>query len=270
MIQASQYNSSITATYKIPGNHPASQENLFGVAFGHIEQDTGTSDVQKVSYSYVTKKRQWHRIISLSALDEDYNITDIPKTDARMIFPSINWSRRKANSTLNPSNGLSTTINLNGTPYFLSSKDTGFSQIRIDTNFLKSFKENSFRILIRNSIGRTEIEDLSELPLSLQLFAGGSRSIRGYGYNSIGPGDNLVTGTFEVQRALPRSTSWYFTSFIDAGNVTDNDIRDDMKSSTGFGLAWLSPLGMMELDLAFPIPKEDQGVHVSFSMGPTL
>ncbi|MBV53762.1 MAG: hypothetical protein CL816_06885, partial [Coxiellaceae bacterium] len=208
LIQASQYNSSITATYKIPGNHPASQENLFGVAFGHIEQDTGTSDVQKVSYSYVTKKRQWHRIISLSALDEDYNITDIPKTDARMIFPSINWSRRKANSTLNPTHGLSTTINASGTPSFLSSKDTGFSQIRIDTNFLDSFSDNTFRILLRNSIGRTEIENLSELPLSLQLFAGGSRSIRGYGYNSIGPGDNLVTGTVEFQKALPHLNSW--------------------------------------------------------------
>ena len=116
----------------------------------------------------------------------------------------------------------------------------------------------------------TDIDDLSRLPLSLQLFAGGSRSIRGYSYNSIGPGKNLVTGTVELQKRLPNLKSWYLAGFIDAGNVSDDNLLTGMKSSSGFGVVWLSPLGMVELDLAFPLPKDDHGVHVSFSMGPAL
>ncbi|MAR83727.1 MAG: hypothetical protein CMF55_02930 [Legionellales bacterium] len=270
LLQASQENNSFTATYRIPGNNPVSQQNLISAGIGHIDQDTGTSDVQKVSFSRVTTKNYWHRILAVNALDENYNITDLPKTDTHMIYPSINWARRKANGVLNPSYGLATVLNLSGTPSFLSSQDSGFSQIRLDSTYLTSFSNKATRLLLRNSIGRTEIDNLSSLPLSLQLFAGGSRSIRGYGYNSIGPGRNLFTGTFEIQKAFPHSQSWYVAAFIDAGNVSDQNLFDDVKSSVGPGIVWLSPLGMMELNLAFPLPKEDHGIHFDFSMGPAL
>ena len=270
LLQASQENNSFTATYKIPGSNPVSQQNLISAGIGHIDQNTGTSDVQKVSFSRVTTKNYWHRILAINALDENYDITDLPKTDTRMIYPSINWARRKANGVLNPSHGLATVLNISGTPSFLSSQDSGFSQIRLDSTYLTSFNNKTTRLLLRNSIGRTEIDNLSSLPLSLQLFAGGSRSIRGYGYNSIGPGRNLFTDTFEIQKAFPHSQSWYVAAFIDAGNVSDQNLFDDVKSSVGPGIVWLSPLGMMELDLAFPLPKEDHGIHFDFSMGPAL
>ncbi len=270
LLQASQKNNSFTAAYRIPGKNPITQQNLISTGIGHIDQDTGTSDVKKVSFSRITTKSYWHRILSLNALDENYNITDLPHTDTRMIYPSINWTRRKANGTLNPSNGLSTTLNVSGTPNFLSSQDSGFSQVRLDSTYLTSFRDNKTRLLLRNSLGRTEIDEISKLPLSLQLFAGGSRSIRGYGYNSIGPGRNLMTGTFEIQEAFPHSKSWFIAAFMDAGNVSDQNLFHDLKSSAGPGIVWLSPLGMMEFDVAFPLPQEDRGIHIDFSMGPAL
>ena len=270
LLQASQYNSSFTTTLKIPGNNPVTQNHFLSAGIGHINQDTGNSDVTKIAYSYVTKKKNWQRTLSLNALNENYDITDIPKTDAKLIYPNINWTRRVADNLLNPSRGLATTINLSGAPDFSTSKDTGFTQIRIDSSMLSSFNDRKIRLLLRNSLGRTDIDDLSRLPLSLQLFAGGSRSIRGYSYNSIGPGKNLVTGTVELQKRLPNLKSWYLAGFIDAGNVSDDNVLTGMKSSSGFGVVWLSPLGMVEFDLAVPLPKDDHGVHVSFSMGPAL
>lgn len=71
-------------------------------------------------------------------------------------------------------------------------------------------------------MGHTSIANIGELPLSLQLFAGGVSSVRGYGYNSIGPGRNLVVASSEVQQRI--IGAFYLAGLVDAGVVANNNI----------------------------------------------
>ena len=36
-----------------------------------------------------------------------------------------------------------------------------------------------------------------------------------------------------------------------------SDVKDDLRYSWGFGIAWISPLGPLKFSLAFPINKKD-------------
>ena len=67
----------------------------------------------------------------------------------------------------------------------------------------------------RHSLCNTK--NIFQLPLSLQLLAGGSDSIRGYQFQSIGPGKKLVIGSVELQQEIKED--WYLNVFFDAGDV---------------------------------------------------
>ena len=54
-----------------------------------------------------------------------------------------------------------------------------------------------------------------QLPLSLQLIAGGSDSIRGFDFQSIGPGKRKYVVSLEVQQQVVEN--WFVTGFGDLG-----------------------------------------------------
>ena len=116
----------------------------------------------------------------------------------------------------------------------------------------------------------------SELPSSQRLFAGGDQSVRGYGYETIGPtdvsgnvigGTKLATASVEVDRLLTKA--WGVALFVDAGDAVDGTPLDP-KVGAGFGVRWVSPIGMLRVDLAWPLEPGMDGWHLHFSIGPDL
>ena len=133
------------------------------------------------------------------------------------------------------------------------------------------------RLILRGSAGATWTNDFSELPPQLRFFAGGDRSVRGYGYQSIGPknaygrvigGKNLLVGSTEVEHYFTKK--WGMAAFVDAGNAFDGtDYRP--KIGAGLGVRWLSPVGMIRVDLGVPVHNpDDHGVELHVVIGPDL
>jgi translocation and assembly module TamA len=99
--------------------------------------------------------------------------------------------------------------------------------------------------------------------------------VRGYGYRDIGikldngvigPGRYLAVGSVEYQRPMLRDgrpSEWENTFFIDAGAVADNP--KDMKPSVGIGtgVRWRSPIGPLQIDLAYGVKPRQLRLHVS-------
>ena len=127
------------------------------------------------------------------------------------------------------------------------------------------FVEN--RIVTRINLGYTVINHINQLPLSLQFLAGGSESIRGYPFNTIGPGTTLAVGSFEYRQHI--KGDWYAATFFDAGNVT-NGVLNRLKKGVGVGALWQSPVGTLELTLAKALDQPGQPLAVQFSMGADL
>ena len=91
----------------------------------------------------------------------------------------------------------------------------------------------------------------------LRFFAGGDRSVRGFGLNELSPKDDLgnriggqylVTGTIEAERRLPRNFG--LATFYDMGNAFDDIQHPDLQYSVGVGLRWHIAVASVGVDVA--------------------
>ncbi|MEO5573462.1 MAG: outer membrane protein assembly factor BamA [Gammaproteobacteria bacterium] len=137
----------------------------------------------------------------------------------------------------------------------------------------------------------------TELPFFENFYGGGSRSVRGFKDNSLGPrvsekgplgepppgtskGDPLggnvkVVGNIELFFPVPfngDNKSVRLGSFLDVGNiygVNEDFDAGDLRYSVGLSAVWLSPLGALTFSLAQPLnDKKDDDVQVfQFTLG---
>ena len=117
---------------------------------------------------------------------------------------------------------------------------------------------------------------LNELPPSVRFFAGGDQSVRGYGYNTLGPvndqgivvgGNHLLVGSLELE--FSHTGSWSSAVFYDVGNAMDN-FGDDLKRGTGVGVRYRSVIGMFRLDVASGLDKPGNPWRLHLSIGADL
>jgi translocation and assembly module TamA len=131
------------------------------------------------------------------------------------------------------------------------------------------------RIALRLQAGAVMAKDSANIPSTQLFLAGGDASVRGYSYRSIGsaeanrivtPGRYLAVASLEWQRpilldGLP--SPWESTVFIDAGAVADKPSQFDAKVGIGAGVRYRSPVGPLQLDLAYGLDKKVLRLHLS-------
>jgi translocation and assembly module TamA len=115
-------------------------------------------------------------------------------------------------------------------------------------------------VVIRAELGGVFTSGSSSgVPASLLFRAGGSNSVRGYGFQSIGnnvdgsilPTKYLVTGATEYQHWF--SHNWGAAAFFDIGTATDTWGEKVFYPGVGLGVRWRSPVGPVNVDLAYGI-----------------
>lgn len=131
------------------------------------------------------------------------------------------------------------------------------------------------------------------LPRTEKFQMGGSRNMRGYNYEDIGPqallvekdakagtaatrfnlgGTSLFLGQFEFVHPLVKEAGLKWVLFYDVGNVYQDglDFGDlKMRQDYGFGFRWFSPIGVLRFEFGYPIdplPEED-GQQFHFDIG---
>lgn len=113
------------------------------------------------------------------------------------------------------------------------------------------------------------------LPFYENFYAGGTRSVRGFRDNTLGPraydgiytngqplgGSIKTTGSIElIFPKLFDSRAARVSAFLDFGNVfngTDNFDAKELRASAGVALLWRAPVGPISISYAFPLRKED-------------
>ncbi len=143
-----------------------------------------------------------------------------------------------------------------------------------NTYLLKSFKElyedniSSISLFLQSSFS---IKD-ENIKLSERIILPSSR-LRGFERGKIGPkdGKDYIGGNYAaavnfsstIPQILSNEENIDFLFFIDAANVWGVDYFDgedegsEIRSSTGFGIDWLTPVGPLKFTLATPITKAD-------------
>lgn len=102
------------------------------------------------------------------------------------------------------------------------------------------------------------------LPPDQRFYAGGSGTIRGYRYQSVGPtfqdgnpigGTAIQAGSVEFRQRVGAALG--FATFIDAGNVSRSldPVSGSFKVGVGAGVRYYTALGPLRIDLAVPLQR---------------
>jgi translocation and assembly module TamA len=131
------------------------------------------------------------------------------------------------------------------------------------------------RIAMRAEGGAVLAKDSASIPATQLFRTGGDSTVRGYGLRDIGiqlangatgPGRYLAVASIEWQRPILRGglpSEFESTLFLDAGAVADKpqDLRPSV--GVGAGVRWRSPIGPLQMDLAYGVKVKQLRLHVS-------
>ncbi|MBK8286689.1 MAG: outer membrane protein assembly factor BamA [Ahniella sp.] len=149
-----------------------------------------------------------------------------------------------------------------------------------------------FSLLNRTEVGYGDgYGDTGGLPFYERFYAGGTRSVRGFEDNTLGPteaspsnpdflqplgGSFKFANTTELIFPTPFSKSdsdtAQFSAFVDVGNVW-SEVREfgrgDLRASAGLSFKWQAPVGPIIINFAVPLQKEDtdRTESIQFSFG---
>jgi translocation and assembly module TamA len=135
------------------------------------------------------------------------------------------------------------------------------------------------RLLLRGALGYTEAEsrtvlsvNFNQLPEYYEFRAGGGRSVRGYGFETLFPEDTLTGGKHQLIASIEYEHSflpdWGAALFVDAGNAFNDFDNIEPKTGVGVGLRWRSPVGLARIDLGFPLDDADDSFQIYITVGP--
>jgi translocation and assembly module TamA len=119
-------------------------------------------------------------------------------------------------------------------------------------------------IALRGLVGLAQGASQYSLPPDQRFYAGGSGTVRGYRFQSVGPlfpdgnpigGTAINAGQAEFRRRIGPSLG--FVVFMDAGQVSQdvNPLDAKLRFGTGAGVRYYTPIGPIRLDFGLPINR---------------
>jgi translocation and assembly module TamA len=233
---------------------------------------------ERTSVSTLAGRRSWgsprlERSLTLEFLSEQRNVIGQPVTTSSKSVPlTYSLTKRELDNLISPTAGYVINGQLGGAVLPLLT-DERF--IRATTRFVNYRPIGSASTLIlRAEAGAVASKRKVGVPSTFLFRAGGDQSVRGYAYQELGvmegtaivPGRYLLTGSVEYQYWF--KPPWGVAVFYDAGNAADT-IRDlHPKSGYGVGARWRSPVGPINVDLAYGHAVKKARLH--FSLGFTF
>ncbi|MDT7934370.1 MAG: BamA/TamA family outer membrane protein [Sphingomonadaceae bacterium] len=181
-------------------------------------------------------------------------------------------------SLLNPVSGVRADLRVS--PEFSLQGDYSYVRARLQTSgYIPVARGDGTVLAGRIATGAIVGSDLSNVPPSRRWYVGGGGSVRGYGYQLIGPKDasNNPTGgrsfvefSGEVRQKVTQTIG--LVAFLDGGQLYPAEyprIGGDFQYGAGVGVRYYTSIGPIRADIATPLnPRRgDPDAAVYFSIG---
>jgi translocation and assembly module TamA len=230
---------------------------------------------ERTSTITLAARRAWgtpllERSLTLEYLSEQRNIVGEPVTTSSKSLPlTFSITKRALDNLLSPTRGYIINGQLGGA---LLPVLTDERFLRATTRFANYRPVGaSGTLILRAEAGAVASKEKDGIPTTFLFRAGGDQSVRGYAYQSLGveeasaivAGRYLLTGSVEYQYWF--KPPWGVAVFYDAGNAGDTLSELHPKSGYGVGARWRSPVGPINVDLAYGHAVRKARLH--FSLG---
>jgi translocation and assembly module TamA len=235
-----------------------------------LELNLGAVDQSLLAYTQkallqsaaITRKLSPDWTISYGIGGEEEDITqEGVSTRYNLLTLPVTLKYDDTNNLLNPTNGIRAALTLTPTQSLTGAHHTFLiAQIAGSTYF--DVTGNGRTVLaLRGLAGEALAADVFSLPPDMRFYAGGSTTVRGYKFQSIGPqfpdgtplgGTEITAGSVELRQRFLQN--WGFTLFTDAGQVTARgaDFTSKYGVGVGTGLLYFTSIGPIRAQVAFP------------------
>jgi translocation and assembly module TamA len=181
--------------------------------------------------------------------------------------------RRRVNNVVDPRSG--NVIRLEGT--------VGASGTQLSDAFLRGYGriQQYFPIgerdvlIVRADLGFVEADSPNVVPSKFLFRTGGTTTVRGYDYESLGVkqgvatvgGRALAVGSIEYVKWLERfNGDWGVATFVDVGDAADRFNTLDFAVGAGLGVRYRTPAGPLAVDVAYGERERQVRVHFSVAI----
>ena len=160
--------------------------------------------------------------------------------------------------------------------YSLQSGSRGYARVQIDGSYYQPVAENivvAGRVRLGSIVGANRFN----IAPSRRFYAGGGGSVRGYGFQRIGPrdgNDDPIGGNALAEFSLEarvRFGDFGVVPFFDVGNVYAQSYPDfsGLRYGAGIGVRYYSSFGPLRIDVATPLNRQtgDSRIGVYISLG---
>lgn len=244
-------------------------ENSLGLQFKQedIEGQETRSTVLAAKRSRT--RGQIETTLSLQYQTEEQTIANVLDSSNQALSLNYAWTLRNVGRAFYPRRGYVLSLQGGGALDALLS-DTSFVRLLArHTQYFPAGKDG--RLILRGEWGSVLAESRDGIPTDFLFRAGGDNSIRGYAYQSLGRSLSdgvssvryLATGSVEYNYFFTRE--WGMALFVDAGDAADSPGSLSPVFGYGFGARYNSPVGPVNLDLAYGEATEEFRLH--FSLG---
>ncbi len=218
-----------------------------------------------IGTAIISRKLTPHWTVSVGVLGEIEQITQEGRRDTyHLVGVPLTARYDSTNSLFDPTLGIRASVSV--MPMQALGTNTGsflISQIGGSTYFDIAGDGRSV-MAVRGLVGQVAGVGVFGLPPDHRFYAGGSGTVRGFRFQSIGPtfpsgrptgGTAVAAGSLEVRQRV--YGEFGVVAFVDAGQVTDNGMpfSGGWSVGAGLGVRYHTPIGPIRLDVGVPLNR---------------
>ena len=235
------------------------------------DNDTKTTVATLAGLRYWNNAEGWQYFAGMRARYDKFTQAGI-EDKTLLVYPTGGFTRTRLRGGIFPSWGDAQKITVD-VAHKGALSEVSFFKLQASSGWVRTYADKH-RIVTRAEIGYLHTKDIHKIPPALRFFAGGDRSVRGYGYKKISPrdrnnkligGSRLFSGSFEYQYQV--YPSWWSAVFVDAGLAANRFSKRELRYGAGVGVRWASPVGAIKFDIATPIRDKDNSKNIQFYIG---
>ena len=201
--------------------------------------------------------------------------------DKTEVKTNLHWSNNTLDNFNNPTKGAKNSLNFD-----LTLPIADFQYYKLDASH-KSYYPlgNDITWKVNGSLGLAQGYGDKDLPFFKRYYGGGSSSVRGFDFNSLGEtytvggiakgGElSMLAGTSIISpmKFINDSKNMRMSAFIDTGAIEEKASNigfDQIRASAGVAFSWLTPVGPLGIYAAKPLVKktDDQTKTIEFTLG---
>jgi translocation and assembly module TamA len=191
--------------------------------------------------------------ITQADTDADYTLISLPST----------LKYQGTNHLLDPSQGSLLSFSITPIQALTGQQTLPFVVLQATASHYLELSQHGRRVIaMRGMIGSTLGATVLDLPPDERFYAGGSATVRGYQYQSIGPhfldgtpqgGTALITGTVEFRQRLYKDVGGVLFADIGQVNNTAAFVSGAWKIGAGIGARYYTKFGPLRVDVALPV-----------------